>query len=344
MAGLRIEDFINDFQLLDYTKSYPEQLGGLEALFPTRQVPDLVADLIKGAFNQHTSAEFYPFDVPTKNGQREGFDMGSVSLGFIKEKMTLYEKEIYYIENPRNSAERQSLLAKVYRDIEAIRGRILVRIERLRYEALTTGRIKVQDENGFNTEVDFGVPNNHKVTWNWSDKTHDIFQDLMDAKNTILKDTGFELSHGIVSPETMATLLQNETVRLQVHGDLNKSRFVTQAQLNTVLVEQGLPTLTMNNRTYKEKKVVKGKVQNTFVRYFPEDCIVLMPEGRMGETLRGSTPEARGLRNKGYQVQDGEITLTSYSQPDPVAHFVKGSTTAMVSFPYADQIIIGQLT
>lgn len=342
--SLRFEDVFNDYQLIDYSKALPPQTGALDGLFPTRKVFDMRAEILKSNFNQDTSAQFYPLDVPVKDGQREGFEQGEVALGYIAEKMSLNEQEIFIIENPRNSQERQFYINKMFQDAARIRGRINTRITRLQYEALTTGKINIEDENGFSYQMDFGVPTNHKETYNWSDTKHDIFEDLFKVKEKIQTDTGFVPRYIITSPKWLYTIVKNESVRLQTNGDNYKSRYITPAELNERLVRYELPQIKVDNRTYKERVMKKGKVVDTFVRYFPEDMFVAVPDGILGQTLRGDTPEARGLRNQGIaDVEYGDITMVTYKEVNPTRHHIYGSTTAMVTFPYADQVFYGTL-
>ena len=90
--------------------------------------------------------------------------------------------------------------------------------------------------------------------------------------------------------------------------------------------------------------MVKGKLVRENVRYLPEDSFVALPDGALGETLRGSTPERESaLINHIATVESGETTITHYGEVDPVAEYVKGTTTAMVTFPYADQVYVGTL-
>lgn len=341
---ISIKEVLSPKALVDYTKAYPQMDEGLANLFPTRKIDALEADMILGARNLPVSAEFYPFDVPTKIGQREGYESGKLSLGFIKHKMKLDEEEIMNLSRPRDDAEVQYIINNIYNDVQKVRERIEVRIERLRYEALTTGKVNIQNENGYTTTVDFGMPTDHKGTHNWSNPDTDVFEEIFKIKEKIKTDTGFAPTRIMLNEKWIYTLLKNNAVRLSINGDNNKSRFITPAELNAALTAMDLPTLITNNRQYATEKLVKGRRKLTFVNYLPEDTFVAMPEGTLGETLRGTTPERESNRiNQIATVDAGETTITYYEEVDPVAHYVKGSATAMVSFPFADQVYVGTL-
>lgn len=342
---ISVKEILSPKALVDYTKAYPAMDEGLGNLFPTRKIDALEADMVLGARSLPVSAEFYAFDTPTKIGQREGYQSGKLSLGFIKHKMKLDEEEIMNLARPRDDAEVRYIINNIYNDVQKVRDRIEVRIERLRYEALTTGKVVVKDENGYSTTVDFGMPEDHKGSHNWSSADTDVLEELFNIKQKIREDTGFAPTRIMMNEKWVYTLLKNNAIRLAINGDNNKSKFITPAQLNQNLAAMDLPTIVTNNRQYATEKLVKGRRKLTFVNYLPDNMFIAMPDGTLGETLRGTTPERESNRiNKIATVDAGDTTLTYYEEVDPVAHYVKGSATAMVSFPFADQVYVGSLT
>lgn len=344
---MNIADVLTTKNLIDYTKSLPEDDAGLSALFPTRKIDDFEADFILGSYERPVSAQIYAFDTPTELGQRESYERGIVSLELIKEKMRLDEREIMRLARPRSDAEQQFAIRKIFNDVQAIKDRIDVRIERMRYDALCEGVIDIKEENGYTTKLDFNIPANHKSTFNWSDPDHDIFEDIYNMSKIIREDTGFDIKKMMISKKWLYTILKNNTVRSIIYGTLEKDKFVTASQVNAELAKEGLPQFFTNDRMYATMKMNgrTKRLEKTNVRYFNEDRLVAIPDGIMGETLRGLTPEGEGLRNSGIANVElaGETVITYYQDVDPVAHYVKGSATAMVTFPYADQVFHGTL-
>lgn len=340
---IRIDELLSPENLIAYTKMHPVPTEGLANLFPTRRIEGFDADIIKGAYDLPTAAQFYAFDTATKLGQREGYERGSQSLGLIKEKMKLDEREIMNLRNPRSDAEARYIIENIYNDVEKVRQRINVRIEQLRWEALITGKISIKEENGFSTDVDFGMPKDHQGEFTWNDGA-DILEDLFTIQNKIYTDTGFKVTHILTTRKWLYKISRNAALMLAINGDNNKSKFLTPEQVNSALASFGLPTISINETQYAQLKMVKGKLVKTNVNYLPEDTLIALPDGALGETLRGSTPERESaLLNNIATVESGDITLTHYAEVDPVAHYVKGSATAMITFPYADQVYVGKL-
>lgn len=341
---MRIEDVMSQKQLIDYVKNYPIEPGGLESLFPTRRIDDFEADFVKGAYDKEVMADLYAFDTPTQLGQRYGLQKGTVSLYLIKEKMKLDEREIMRLERPRSDFEFRASIDKIYNDVDSIRQRIENRIDWMRYQVIQTGKLEYEN-NGLKVALDFGVPSNHKVSFNWSDPDHDVLEDIFKTTNDIYTETGFKPMHMLTSTKWIYTLLKNKGIRAAILGT-EKEKFITPNELNSNLAAMGLPTFSVDEKRYASQKVVKGKLVKTFEKYLDEDKVIFIPDGVLGETIRGLTPEGEGLRNSPIaQVSmAGETVVTHYQEVDPVAHYVKGTASAGITFPYAEQIAIGSLT
>lgn len=339
---MRIEEIIAPKELIDYTKTFPVEPGALSNLFPTHKVDGLEYDYLLGANHRPATAMFYAFDTPTMLDQRRGFDRGKGDLALIKDKMKLDEKEIYTLEHPRSDYEAQFAIRQVYRDVDIIRENIENRIEVLRAEALTTGAINI-NENGLKMKIDFGVPTDHKGDFEWADDTHDILLDIFNTCEKMEEDTGFPVTHILTSKQVVFQLCKNKTIRSAIFGT-EKDKYITPPELNSELAKMGLPTFSTDNRYYEIRTQRNGKINIQKQFYIPRDAILFLPDGKLGDTIRGDTPEARGLRRSGVaDVEPGDITMTYYEEVDPVAKYVKGSATAMVNFPYADQVFIGKL-
>lgn len=339
---MRIEEILSQKQLLDYTKANPPEVGGLEALFPNQTVYDLKAEFVKGANNKEVVAQFYSFDTPTEIGQREGFEKGEVSLYLIKEKMKLDERELMHLRHPRSDAEVMQIVRSVYNDVERIRKRIENRIDLMRYEVFQTGKLTIEG-NGLKELIDFQAPANHFGDLDWNNPTADIFEDIFKISDLMLKDTGFRPRHITVSPSVLQNIIRNESVRTILLGT-EAMKLITIPELNAELTRVGLPTFNVDDRMYATEKVIRKQRVLTNEFFFNPNSIIFTPDGALGNTLRGPVPEAEIAGYTGASTESaGSVFLTHYQDVDPVAEYVKGSATAMVTFPHAEQVYFGKL-
>lgn len=335
----KLEDILSYKELIDYTKERIPPVRALETLFPSRKTEALEIEMIKGANNLPVSASIHGFDTETEIDSREGKSYDIQDMALIKRKKKVSEKDIIRLEQPRNTAEESEMVRKIFDDVDSLNESVLTRVEAMRGEALSSGKLVI-DENDFKTTIDYGVPSNHKASVTWSTDAPDILGNLTTWIDKIVDDTGFTPTRALTSKKVLSMMLKDATVRQAVYG-VNKDRLLSPADLNTFLKSQSLPEIAVYDAKFRTGK--KGKYSTK--RYFPENIISLLPEGRMGETLYGLTAEELELRKKADVEIDsmGNIIIAQYATEDPVAKWVKAVATAMVTFPYADQVFIGTI-
>lgn len=346
---MRLEEIFSQKHLYDYSKEYPVEEGGLSNLFPTLEIDGFETDYFLNQYNRGELATLSSFDVPATLRQREGFDKGTAGVFFFKDKYKLDEKEIMLLSRATTSPEFGKTIAAIYHDVQNLNQMAENRIEWMRYQPITTGKLVMEADNPNDVDhpvkvnIDFGVPEDHKKELDLLNESENPFEIIEECCDKIYQDTGFKPQHIITTTEIRNAILRNPNVRLVILGSDKQASYITAAQLNQTLQAQGLPPISVDDKTYKVKKVVKGKVKTTFVPFFDRDKFVFLPGGILGHTLRGITPEEVGLQsNTDARIESGSTsTLTYYKEVDPVAHYVKSSFTAGLTFPYADQIFIG---
>lgn len=337
----RIEDILSPKNLVDYTKEAPQPAMALREIFPESKQTELEVEMIKGANEKPVTAHIHAFDTEAEVASREGYKGDIAQLALVKRKFRLSEKDIIAIETPRSDEEARMAIRRVYNDIDRLTNAINTRFEAMRGEVLCTGK-QVINENGYKTTLDYGVPNAHKQSYTWSTGTPKILDDIYNACDLIVRDTGFTPTRILTSRKVLNIILKDTTVRSAVLGT-EKDRVLVLNNLNQTLTSMGLPTIATYDAQYR-KQNKNGSY--TTARYFDEDTIVFMPAGKMGDTFFGPTAEEiRARQDPASQVQSyGNIIVQHYFTQDPVGEWIKGAATGMVTFPYADQVIIGTVS
>jgi len=335
-----IEELLSHKELIDYTKTRMPQPKILEELFPSRKTEALEIKMIRGANNLPVSASIHAFDTETETDQREpsGYDIAELAL--IKRKRKLSEKEIIHLEQPRNSVEEREAIQKIYNDVDALQDSVQTRVEAMRGEALSTGKLII-NENGYKAEINYGVPASHKQDMAWSSGTPDILGDMDAAVDKIVDDTGFMPTRILTSRKNLNIILKDEKIRKAAFG-VNCDRLLSRQELNTFLQSMGLPQIAIYDAKFR---ILKVKGNYIAKRYFPENALVFMPDGNMGETLFGLTAEELELRKKAdVDISAiGNVVIEQYATDDPVAKWVKAVATALVTFPCADQVFMATI-
>lgn len=288
-----LEELLSYKELIDYTKTRTPQAKILEELFPSRKTEALEIRMIRGANNLPVSASIHAFDTETEIDQRESVGYDVAELALIKRKRKLSEKEIIRLEQPRNDVEEREAIQKIYNDADALQDSVHTRIEAMRGEALSTGKLII-NENGYKASIDYGVPTDHKKSFAWSSGTPKILEDMDASVNKIVDDTGFTPTRILTSKKILNILLKDATIRKAIFG-VNSDKLLSRQELNTFLQSLELPKIAVYDAKFR---VLTPKGTYITKRYFPEDAFVLMPDGNLGETLYGLTAEELELRKK----------------------------------------------
>lgn len=335
----RIEELLSNQELINYTKAkkFKPRLGDI--LFPSRKIEGLEAKMIKGASNLPVSASIHAFDTEAEIGSRESGKHSITELALIKRKHRLSEKDLIVLNQPRNSQEETQIINDIFDDVDILVESVLTRVEAMRMEILSTGELNI-DENEVKLKIPYGTPTNHKIEKTWSTFESDILQDIYDMTDRIATDTGITPTRALTSRKILNIILKDPIIRKGVFG-VNSDKLLTVNELNVFLASQGLPTIA----TYDERYRIQGKKGYTTKRFLAEDKFVLMPDGKLGDTLFGLTAEELELRNKSdVDISSiGNIIVQQYDTNDPVAKWIKAVATAIPSFPYADQIFMATI-
>lgn len=334
----RVEDLLTPKELVDYTKSRAQEAYMGEYLFPERKTEALEIDIVKGAHNLPVSAKIHAFDTEAEIGSREGADRSMQDLALIKRKIKLPERTLIALEAPRSDAEEAELVKKVFNDVDNLVASVRTRVEAMRMEALSTGKIVV-NENGVKASIDYGMPSEHKATKDWmTGSSAKILDDMFEATQKVVDDTGFRPTRALTSTKVLNKILRDEVIRSAIFG-VNSAKMLTTAELNAFLAQQKLPQIATYDKKYRTQDA-KGKyVTKSFL---PEDAFVMIPDGKLGDTFYGVTAEELELRKKpDVDVSEiGKIVVCQYSTIDPVAKWIKAVATALPSFPYADEVFV----
>jgi hypothetical protein len=338
----RIEEVFNTKELINYFKErkITPMLG--ESLFPERKIQDIEFDMILGKGGLPVSANVHAFDTKTQLASREAIEKGVASLALIKRQIKIAEKEIIKVQNPRTDAELTFVLSQLYNDSEKMVEGVKVRVEAMRMELLSTGKINI-NENNVAVELDYKVPAANQKSYTWiALTTATPLDDLSELADAVETESGYRPTRALTSRKIIKTICKCTTVRKAIYGT-NSDKVVTLTQLNDLLAQMELPIFVVNEGKYK-KETANGF---TTERYFPENKIAMFGDETLGETIYGLTAEEVKLIGDGKMDEAsmvGNIFVGTYTSIDPVGEFTKAAATALPSFPHAEELGIGTIT
>ncbi|AWI04056.1 major capsid protein [Clostridium drakei] len=336
----RVEELFSPQAILNYVKNR-EQIPMLgDILFPETKIEGLDFKMIKGANNLPVSASIHGFDTETEIGSRDGISYSVEELALIKRKIKMDEKLIIQLNFPRSTQEETQAINQIYNDVDNMVNSVKTRIEAMRMEVITTGKLNI-NENGVKTSIDYGTPKVQQSTTDWTSTDAKILEDIYNWTDKVVQNVGCTPTRAVTSKSVLNLLLTNMAIRKAVFG-INADKLLTKDMLNQLLSSMDLPEVATYDSQYRTqgndgKYVVK--------RYFEDGKFVLLPEGKLGDTIYGLTAEEIELRGKSdTKIESfGNIVAEIYSTKDPVARWTKAVATCLPSFPYADQIYIAKV-
>lgn len=310
-----------------------------ETLFPIRKRLGTKLEWIKGAKNQPVALRLSSYDAKAIRRDRQGIESYETKMPFFKESKYIDEEMRSQLNNmisANNQEVVNEILVNIYDDEVELLDASDIALERMRIEALTTGTITLSS-NGQSYAYDYGVPAEQKktVTTSWSDATADIIGDINEYVE-YMKTQGVTITRAICNASVAKHFRKNDAIKNAVYVFAQGTVNVTTARaLDYIFNETDVRIYVYDNVYVNE--------DGEAVKYVPDDTLVLFPEGTLGDTNLGTTPEESDLRNNlnaDVAVVKEGIAVTTSQTVDPVNVETKVSMVALPSFPAADKIMI----
>lgn len=338
-----IKDILSTENIRDYTTTIPQIPYFFAPLFPDSKVEGFKFKVYKNQSDGLvTAARFHAFDAETDVDTREQLDFMEGTLGFMKRERLISEEDLLILSAPRNNAEAQMAIDHIYNDAVAMRQAIESRIEALRAQVIQTGKIEI-NENGYKDTIEFGAKPTHYVQWDWKTGDKSKLDLIAEACDLVEEDSnGYRPTRAYTSRPILTALLKDEELRETILGTNKKKGILTPTELNTYLAEQNLPQFYVFKKFYKEydEKTAEGVKKN----FINPNTIVFLPDGPVGETIYGTTPEEVNMRAQGVDVSKvGNICMQVKPFNDPEGYFIKASARVMVTLSKPDQIFVATI-
>lgn len=310
-----------------------------ETLFPAVREIGIKLEWIKGAKNQPVGLRLAAYDTKAIRRDRQGFEEYSTKMPFFKESMYIDEElrqNLNTLMQTNNEQMINQILTKIFDDEITLLKATRVTLERMRMEALTAGTITMAS-NGQAYDYDYGVPADQKVdvTTVWSDPSADIIGDITKFVED-MKAKGVVITRAVCNSSVAKNFRTNTALKNAIYVFANGTVNVTTARaLDYIFNETGISIYVYDNVYVDER----GKA----VKYVPDNTLVLMPEGTLGNTHFGVTPEESDLSNSlnaEVSIVDNGVAVTTYGTEDPVNVETKVSMVALPSFERANEIVI----
>lgn len=277
-----------------------------EGLFPADKKMGLKLEWIKGYDNLPVALQPSAFDAKPLLRDRGGVATESTKMPFFREAMRLGEEDrqqlLMFLE-ANNNAYAQQIITRIFDDTKSLVDGAMLNPEIMRMGLLTNGSFTIASasESGqtvtyeYNYDPDGSWASKNKKTLTltdaWSDhENSNPIEDILDVKRTAAR-RGINLTRGILGYGAWLDIMQNAKIRLAMYPLANAAAnvIVTDAQVKTFIESATGIKFQVYDKMYKDT----SKADQYF--YPTTGYCTLLPDGALGKTWYGTTPEEADL-------------------------------------------------
>lgn len=321
-----------------------------EGLFPARKKMGLDLKWIRTSKGLPVSLSPSAFDTVSTIRSREGFKMDETEMAYFKESMLVKEQDRQDMMQVQDSSSpyAREVLSHVFDDASTLIAGAKVVPERMRMSLLAdanghpsisiaangaTYAYNYDPDNSYSTNnfTNVGAASSQNY---WTDTTNsDPMKDIADAQDKVEQNTGSRPTKMIVSKATMNLLKQNAKIKSAILAqNVTANIFMTDARVKELFANELGIEVIVYTKLYKNEA---GQAK----KFYPDGMATLIPDGALGNTFYGVTPEEATLMedaNYDCTVIDG-IAVTVTNSVDPVQTKTIASEIVLPSFERMDE-------
>lgn len=345
-----IFDLVNSNEIATYfTGTGSDKIPYLgEVLFPSKKQVGLNLSWIKGSKGLPVALAPAEFDTKAKVRDRIGVSKIETEMPFFRESMRVGEKErqqILLALSAQNADMLKPIITQIYDDASNLINGVDVDAERMRMQLLSGGTIKIT-ANGVAYDYNYKMKSARRLSLSGTDKwldtvNSDSISNIMDWQNLVEDDTGNRPTRAICTRKTWGYLLKNEKIKKDMNVQNGQNIIMTDNMLKQYFLDKLNLTVVVYNKKFLLE--VGGASQ----QFFPDNVFTLIPDGNLGNTYFGTTPEEADLMTGASQAKVSIVktgtAVTTYAEPHPVNVLTIVSAICLPSFETIDSVFIATI-
>lgn len=317
-------------------------------LFPAKKKMGLDLKWIKTSKGLPVSLKPSAFDAVSTIRSREGLKMQETEMAYFKESMIVKEQDeqdLMKLEDA-NSPFLAEVRDRIFNDAETLIDGAEVVPERMRMSLLANANghpsISISADGAtyaYNYDPNNSYSGNNYVALSgdslWTNtSTADPLKDVADAQDAVEALTGTRPSKLIMSKATMNLLKQNTKIKNYILAqNVTANVMITDARVKEIFSEELQITILVYAKQYKDES---GNTK----KFYPDGMVTLIPDGALGNTWFGMTPEERtGVKDPAKQVAivGTGIAVGVTITDDPIHTKTTASEIVLPSFERMDE-------
>lgn len=312
-----------------YVIGRPAPLFLGDALFPTEKVVGLEVGWVMGYNDVPVLLKPSALGSRAFTRDRIGAQEIKMDLPFFREQMLLDERVRQQLQRLDANLEDPYVtetVRRVFDDVNTLRVGAKAQVERMRMQLLSTGEITVSGAN--KDGKDIAITYTYDASGMWKKRNVKVLQGTAKWENVdsstplndlfevirVAKDRGINITRAVVSPRTFMKIANSAQVK-SLFTILGTSITVPQSddEVIAALKKKTNITFTIYSDTYRDG-------DGAYHAYFPDDVVALIPDGTLGFTTYGTTPEEADLMSSSeaqVQIVDTGVAITQTREYGP---------------------------
>lgn len=344
--------FTADAIALNYTNAASNAIPYLgTGLFPAQKKAGLDLKWIKGHNGLPVSLAPSAFDAKSKFRDRVGISINETQMAFFRESMLVKEadeQEIMRVQDANDPYAAQ-VLTNIFNDTQTLINGANVVPERMIMQLLAPlgGSMGIAIKaNGvdytYNYDPDGSWKSEHyakieTATDKWSAAdTCDPVRDIENALDAQEQATGNRPAVLLMSKATFNYIKNSKKVQAGVLARNTTSTVdyinYTTARVQSYIQEELGVSIVIYNKQFKDES-------GTAKKFYPDNIVMMLPQGTLGNTYYGTTPEERTLAQKSsasVSIVNTGVAVAVTITDDPVNTKTTVSEIVLPSFERAN--------
>lgn len=340
-----------------YSEVYSNRIPYLgRGLFPSQKKAGLDLSWLKGHKGLPVSLMPSAFDAKATFRDRVGVEKLETEMPFFREGFHLKEKDRQELLRIMDSSDpyAQQIIARVFDDAANLLAGADVVTERMIMQLLfpVDGNVGITIKaNGVDYTYDYDPDdtwktNNYTVltagdAWN-APTSADPIKQFADQKTKVRGATGTELTTAVMSTATFNLMASTDAVKNRYLTTTGRSfSYLTSNEVAAVVSgASGINNILLYDKQYKDET-------GTAKAFVPDGYVSLIPDGALGTTWYGTTPEEADLQGSGQaevQIVNTGVALTRTIDAHPVNLNIFASEIVLPSFERMDEFVVMKVT
>lgn len=332
-----IFDYVNATEIAAYIENLPSNQIPIfgSQLFPQRKMVGTDISWLKGRDGIPVAITPSNYDAKATLRERTGFGKMETEMAFFREAMRIGEKdrqEINKLLNHPNSNIALPIIRNIFDDVNKLVEGVGVQAEYMRMQLLQYGRFEVTNmDKTARYKYDYNMSAEHqiKVGTPWADFANSTpVTDIVAACDKIEEDTGERPTRGVMNRTTFLEMIASHSIKkdlmVGVSGSWDNLYMSEDEARQYIERKTGVKIYVYSKKigVLDEATLTPNMDSSTFVKLVDDHKVCLFPEGPLGNTWYGTTPEESDLMTGASSAQvsivNGGTAITTYKEIHPV--------------------------